>query len=248
MYKVYVVDDEPLMINSVIDTVSWPENGFEVVGSATDPEIAVSEICDMRPELVFCDLKMPGMDGIALIKLLREKGLDCEFIMLSAFGEFEASRSFFLMDGFDYLLKPLELQESELVLERVSRRIAEKNRLSPSTAFVQTYTDAFDELIAYITAHFNKKHTLASLSKQFNISPSYICALFSKHYESTLTIFLTNLRMTAAAERIASSEGALKEIAIDCGYSDYFYFCRVFKSYYGVPPTEYRQKHLSERP
>lgn len=248
MHKVYIVDDEPLMIESIIATVSWPENGFEVVGSATNPELAVAEICDIKPELVFCDLKMPGMDGIALMKLLREKNIDCEFIMLSAFGEFEASRKFFLMDGFDYLLKPLEAQEAELVLERVSRRLAEKDHLTPSTAFVPTQTDVFDELISYVTENFCKKHTLASLSARFNISSSYICSLFSKHYGSTLTIFLTDLRMRAAAKMLCESGAALKEIAVDCGYSDYFYFCRVFKSHFGVSPTEYRQKCQNECP
>lgn len=248
MHKVYLVDDEPLMLESIAGTVSWPENGFEVVGTATNPELAIREICELKPDLVFCDLKMPGMDGIAVMKLLREKNIDCEFIMLSAFGEFEVSRNFFLMDGFDYLLKPLEAQEAELVLERVSRRLAEKSHLTPSTAFVTTQTDAFDDLIAYVSTNYCKKHTLASLSKRFNISPSYICSLFSKHYSSTLTIFLTNLRMQAAAKALQRSDAALKEIAIDCGYSDYFYFCRVFKAYHGSSPTEYRQQRQSGCP
>lgn len=247
MYKVYIIDDEPLMIDSIIKSVSWPENGFEIVGHSTIPETAMAEICSIMPELVFCDLKLPGIDGVALIKLLRERGVESEFVMLSAFGEFEASRNFFLMGGFDYLLKPLESKEAEIVLERVSRKLAEKHQLSPSTAFVPTYTESFDNLVSYVSKNFNKKHTLISLSKRFNISQSYICSLFSKHYESTLTIFLTNLRMAAAAQMLTESNVPLKEIAIDCGYSDYFYFCRVFKSRHGVAPTEYRQQTQGDR-
>ena len=242
MYRVYIVDDEPLMIESISRTVQWAENGFEVIGANTSAEDAAIEILSPKPELVFCDLKMPGMDGIAMMKYLRDNGADCEFIMLSAFGEFEASRSFFLLDGFDYLLKPLETQEAELVLEQISRRLAKKNNLTPSTVFMQTQTEPFDKLITYVSENIQEKHTLSTLSSRFNISSSYICCLFSKYYESTLTIFLTNLRMDAAAKMIVDTNKALKEIAINCGYSDYFYFCRVFKAHFDLTPTAYRQK------
>ncbi len=242
MYGVYIVDDEGLMIKSIMQTISWGENGFEVIGSSTSPAVAQQEIKEKRPHLVFCDLKMPTMDGVALIKACRDDGLDTEFIMLSAFGEFEAGRKFFLMGGFDYLLKPLQAREAEIVLERLSRKLAEKYNLHPSTVFAATGNKSFDDLVRYVTVNFKKKFTLASLGKQFNLSENYICNLFSKHYQSTLTIFLTNIRMQEAARLMTSTDKALKEIALMCGYSDYFYFCRIFKGYYGESPTEYRQR------
>ena len=242
MYEVYLVDDEKLMIESVISAVAWPENGFEVIGYNTDPALAAAEIISLKPDLVICDLKMPRLDGIDLIKMLKDAGMGCEFIMLSAFGEFEASRDFFLMGGVDYLLKPFDPQEAALVLERLSRKLAEKNNLSPSTAPVKTLTKAFDDLVAYIYNNYEKKHTLDSLSRQFNISPNYICNLFSKHYDSTLTIFLTSIRMKMAAGMLKETEAPLKEIAAICGYPDYFYFSKTFKSYYGIPPTEYKRE------
>ncbi len=244
MYGVYIVDDEGLMIKCVMQTISWGENGFEVVGSSTSPVQAIEEIKQKQPHLVFCDLKMPSMDGISMIKACREAHIDTEFIMLSAFGEFEASRSFFVLGGFDYLLKPLQSQEAELVLERLARKLADKYDLHPSTDFAPTGTMAFDELIKYISFNFQKKHSLQALSRRFNLSEKYICNLFSKHYQSTLTMFLTNLRMREAAGMIISTGKPLKEIAICCGYSDYFYFCRIFKNYFGESPTEYRQRSM----
>ena len=241
MYGVYLVDDEKLMIDSVITAISWPEYGFEVIGANDDPVMAAAEIISLKPDLVICDLKMPRLDGIGLIKTLKDASMNCEFIMLSAFGEFEASRDFFLMGGADYLLKPLDPQEAALVLEKLSRKLAEKNHLSPRTTPVATQTKAFDELVEYISGHFDEKHTLDSLSKQFNISPNYICNLFSKHYDSTLTIFLTSIRMREASKLLKETDTPLKDIAVRCGYQDYFYFSRMFKSYFGIPPTEYRE-------
>lgn len=243
MHQVYLVDDEPLVISNMADSIAWPENGFEVVGSSTSPRKALEEIPVLLPDLVFCDLKMPEMSGIELIHALREKGIGCEFVILSAFAEFEASRSLFRMGGFDYLLKPLAEQEAEIVLERLSRKLSERQQPAALDSIPSKQTAAFESLVAFITENYSKKHTLASLSQQFNISQSYICSLFTRHYSSTLTSFLTDLRMRSAAEKLRSTNDALKEIAVDCGYSDYFYFCRVFKSYHGVPPTEYKQRH-----
>ena len=243
MYGVYIVDDEGLMIKSVMQTITWGENGFTVIGSSTNPQQAISDIQRLKPDLVFCDLKMPAIDGLSLIKNCKQLQLKCEFIMLSAFADFEASRKFFLMEGFDYLLKPLQQQEAELVLERLSRKLAAKNNLTPSTTFAATNTKAFDDLITYISQNFAKKYTLQSLSKQFNLSENYICNLFAKHYQSTLTIFLTNIRMQEATRLITSTDKALKEIAILCGYADYFYFCRIFKGHFNCSPTQYRQTY-----
>ena len=245
MYGAYIVDDESLMIESVIGTVSWAENGFEVIGSSTNPLLAVDEIISLKPDLVISDLKMPQMDGLTLMKTLRDAGENCEFVMLSAFGEFEASRDFFKMDGFDYLLKPLDPQDAESVLEKLWRKIAKKNNVTPVTSPISTKTTNFDSLVKHISENYGKKVNLKSLSREFNISANYICTLFAKHYNSTLTTFITGIRMREAARMLKETDSPLKEVAILCGYPDYFYFSRTFKAHFGVPPLEYRQAAIA---
>ncbi len=243
MHSVYIVDDDPLIVESLTTSVLWMDNGFEVAGSNTDPLAAVDDIMEIKPDVVFSDLKMPSMSGTQLIKTLKEHDVGCEFVMLSAFGTFEDARSFFLLNGFDYLLKPFNQSDAEIVLERLSRKLAKKDCLQPSVSFSSSGNTSFDELVQYITENFFKRFTLASLSKSFNISPNYICNLFARHYNSTLTIFVTNLRMSEAGRLIISTENAFKEIAVSCGYRDYFYFCKVFKEYYGITPSQYRDEH-----
>jgi YesN/AraC family two-component response regulator len=237
------VDDEPLIVSHIIETVSWEENGFVVAGSSSNPSYAIDEILKNSPDLVFCDLKMPEIDGIDLVRRLRDAGFNGEFVMLSAYAEFDATREFFRLEGFDYLLKPLDLQEADMVLEKVSRKLGSKRNADPTMTFTPSPSKSFDDLVCYVTEHFNKKHTLQSLSQRFGISESYICNLFSRHYNSTLRIFITDARMQEAARRLVCSDHSLKQIAIDCGYSDYFYFCRVFKTYFDMPPTDYREQH-----
>lgn len=241
MYSVYIVDDEKLMVEDLLNSIPWLENGFEVIGFNTNAQIALSEIVAQKPDVVFCDLKMPRFDGIELIKRIKEKFADTEYVMLSAYEEFEACRSFYRMDGFDYILKPLEQDAAALVLEALSRRLYSKHHQTPSVQFVPSQSKSFDDLVAYVTANFNRKHTLEELSILFNMNPTYICDLFAKQYESTLTIFVTNLRMKDASRLILSTDRPLKEISIFCGYQSYHHFCKVFKTHFGKSPSQYRE-------
>ena len=242
MYGVYIVDDEKMVVTDLIDAIPWLDFGFKVIGSSTSPGRALAEIVDLKPDVVFSDLRMPGPnDGIELIKRVQESCVDTEFVLLSAFADFEASRSFFTMGGVDYLLKPMNQDDAALVLEKVSRKIAAKHNMTPSVRFAPSQSTKFDLLVAYVTKNFSKKITLVGLSEKFNMSQTYICDLFAKHYDSTLKIFITNLRMNEASRLLLETDAPIKEIASHCGYSDHNYFCKIYKAHSGKSPTEFKE-------
>lgn len=235
MYAVYIVDDDPSILDEIVTDVPWMDNGFEVIGYTLSSTTAITEIEMLKPDVVFSDLKMPGISGVEMIKQLISRQLSCEYVMLSAYGTFEDSRDFFRLNGFDYILKPFQQQEVQMVLERLAAKLARK-RPKP---VILGMNPAFVDLTRYIANNFNQKHTLNSLSKQFGLSSHYICNLFAKHYNSTLTRYLTELRMQASLQMMCESMRPFKEIAIDCGYGDYVHFCRTFKEFYGASPTTY---------
>ena len=241
MYSVYIVDDEHLAVQNLISSIPWLENGFEVVGSNTNAISAIAEITGKKPDVVFTDLKMPACDGIELIRRVKENAVDTEFIILSAYEDFKASREFFLMGGIDYILKPLDQDDAALVLETLSRKLASKHNQTPTVQFTPSQSTGFDDVVNYVTENFSKKHTLEDLSSRFNMNPTYICDLFSKQYQSTLTIFVTNLRMKEASRLILQTDTPLKEICFFCGYQDYQRFCKVFKTHFGKIPSQYRE-------
>ena len=103
MYSVFLVDDDTLILDELIDTILWLDNGFTVVGSETNPFKAVDKIKELQPDVVFVDLKMPGMDGNGLIKTLKKNGTICEYVMISAYDNFENVRAFLLIIVVYYL-------------------------------------------------------------------------------------------------------------------------------------------------
>ena len=240
MYKVFLVDDEELIIKQMASTIPWMDNGFEIIGIETDPIRAVERVMELKPHVVFTDLRMPLFDGHTFMRTIKENGLDTEFVMLSAYGTFEDARTFFQQEGFDYLLKPLQLQEVQLVLEKLAGRLAKKYpMLETENSDTEQINPQFLELIAYIKEHYNEKFTLEKLSKKYGLSTGYICNLFATKYNTTLTCFMTNLRMEHASLMIKEGNSTLKSIAVECGYRDYFYFNKVFKGHFGVAPSQY---------
>ena len=239
MYSVYLVDDDTLILEEMIRMVPWLDNGFEVAGSQTDPTIALEEISFLMPDVVFCDLKMPEMDGNEMIRRLRETGKAApEFVMLSAYDSFENVRAFFQQSGFDYILKPVNNDEIQMVLENLNKRLAKKK---PAAQEKPTENPGFNKLVSYIDEHFSEKITLELLSKQFGFSKNYICGLFSRHLNTSLTCYLTKLRMEHARELLKNKTVLIKEVAASCGYPEYYHFFRVFKAYYGMSPKEMQE-------
>ena len=237
MYTTYLVDDEELILDELIRTIPWLDNGFEVIGSNTNPKIAFEEIIGLEPDVVFCDLKMLGMDGNELIKELKDAGAECEYVMVSAYDSFENVRTFFQQSGFDYILKPVQQDDISLVLERLVCRLAEKN---PQRRGDNAPTDntAFNELLIFIDENFDKKITLDMLSRQFGFSRNYICNLFSKYYGTSLSCYITEKRMEYARQLLKDKTKLLKDIAVECGYSEYVHFYKVFKDHFGISPKE----------
>ncbi len=218
MYAIYLVEDDPFALEALTQQFPWLENGFQLVGSARAPFQALAELEVLHPDVVLSDLKMPELDGIALMCAAQQKGVQAEWIILSAFSEFYEMRDFFREGGFDYLLKPVQNQELTLALEKLSAKLAQrpKQREEPTG----NITPSFIELTHYLEQNFQKQHTLDALSKRFALNPNYICSLFHKHYQTTLTRYLTQLRMQHALAMMQTTHKAYKEIASDCGYSD----------------------------
>lgn len=236
MYGVYLVDDDTLILEELVNMVPWLDNGFEVLGSSTNPVVAIDEIEELKPDVVFCDLKMPQMDGNELIRYIKERKIDTEYVMISAYDSFENVRAFFQQSGFDYILKPVKEDDMQMVLEGLIGKLRKKK---PATT-EETITDnkTFNSMIDYIKDNFTEKISLDILSEKFGFSKNYICGMFSKYLNTSLTCYLTEIRMAHAQKLLKDSKLLMKEVAMECGYEEYYHFSRVFKAYYGISPKE----------
>lgn len=120
MLKVLIVDDEKnicLMIQKMID---WESKDMEVVAIANNGKDAYEYIKTLKPDVVISDIRMPGFDGLNLVKMTLSEGIDISYIIISGYKYFEYAHTALKLGVEHYLLKPIDRNELEAVLDKIS--------------------------------------------------------------------------------------------------------------------------------
>ncbi len=130
MWKTVMIDDEPWALEGLAEIIDWQAAGFSIQGRFTDPQEAFAFLCESWPDVVFTDIRMPGLSGVDLISMARQKGIDCEFVLISAYEDFKAAQQAILLDVCGYVLKPYDSEEIHKVAEILQRHL-EKRRGAP---------------------------------------------------------------------------------------------------------------------
>ncbi len=123
MIKVVVAEDKPLILRSIKEKIrNWgPE--IEIAGEATNGEAALALIRELKPDVVFTDIRMPLMDGLKLIAEARESGPELHFVIISGYDEFEYARQAMKLEVSEYLLKPVKQEEINAIMDKISSKI-----------------------------------------------------------------------------------------------------------------------------
>lgn len=120
MIRTVVVDDEPVAREGLLRLLD-DDDDLELVGQAADGDEALELLRRERPDLVFLDVRMPGLDGIAVADALSEMESPPVFVFVTAHDE-HAVRAFEL-DAIDYVLKPFDRERLAEATTRVKRRL-----------------------------------------------------------------------------------------------------------------------------
>ena len=131
MYSVFAVDDEPIVLDGIRSKIDWEKNGFVFAGEASDGEIALSMIQEMKPDILLTDIKMPFMDGLQLSAAVKKIQPWIKIIILSGHDEFDYAKKAISIGIEDYLLKPFTPDEILSSLTKTAQRIdIERKQLS----------------------------------------------------------------------------------------------------------------------
>lgn len=106
--KILLVEDEYIVRQGIIKTVDWESINCEVIGEASDGGEAIEMIKTLLPDIIITDICMKEVDGIKMLKMLRENELEVKTIILSGYTDFEYAKSAMELGVRHYLLKPIE--------------------------------------------------------------------------------------------------------------------------------------------
>ncbi|WP_373493263.1 LytR/AlgR family response regulator transcription factor [Aquiflexum sp.] len=115
--KYYIVDDEILAIRE-LETLLLPYPKLELIGKSERVSKAISDINTLKPDLIFLDINMPGMDGFELLGKLEEVP---EVIFVTAYDEYAIKA--FEVNALDYILKPINPDRLKDAILKVEKRI-----------------------------------------------------------------------------------------------------------------------------
>lgn len=119
MYKILIADDEPKVIQLIKALIEWDRLDIELVATVRDGKSAFREIEKLKPDIVITDIRMPGYDGIELIRQVRRLKLKVDFIIVSGYQHFDYAHNAIKYDVKDYLLKPLKKEEINQTLKKM---------------------------------------------------------------------------------------------------------------------------------
>ncbi len=236
--RIVVVEDEITARRGLIRLLEDFDERLRVVGQAADGRQGLALLHALSPDVCFVDIKMPVMDGLAMLQQARDQGLQLPFVVVSAFAEFEYARQAMKLDVREYLVKPVTLEDMETVIRRLMSAQSEGNSVQ------NVRHPMVERALKMIQERNNEPINLAAVSKELKITPEYLSYLFHRDMGMNFSTYLRNHRIDRACTLLRDGNARIYEVARATGFTDSKYFCRVFREVTGKSPSTYIKEEI----
>lgn len=240
-----VIADDELIIRQGLTSIDWNRYGIMVLGTAENGNEALSIIISKHPQILITDIRMPGMDGLKLIEAAKEQVPEIQSILLTGYEDFNYAKTAISLGAIDYILKPSDPDEIiEAVLKAKSKidEIIQLRNLGNQCKQRKINNRIVREVLDYIENHYSEDISLFTAAEHVHMNHVYLSRLFKKELGETFLENLTKYRLQKACELLSNFDYKIYEISSMVGIFDPGYFSQVFKKYYGLTPSEYRDK------
>ena len=233
-----IADDENLELKVLEKTIKkFFLNELEIFMASNGKQAA--QIGDETEiNIALLDIEMPGMNGIELAKLLREKNPDCIIIFITAYDRFDYAIEAMHIKAFDYLLKPWK---EEKLTGLISEAIVNIKKLSLENSANENLQESQKSAIKkYIKENYKRDISAGDVAGILGYSDVYFSKIFKQLFDDTFINYLTKVRIDKAKVLLKDVSFNIKEVGASVGYTDSNYFTKVFKRAVGMSPSEYR--------
>lgn len=235
MKKIVIVEDEFRTRQGLGHLINKVDLGCRVIGEAENGYEGLKMIRDLEPDIVITDIRMPKMDGLEMIEKVKTMGIECMFVILSGYADFEYARQGLRLGVKEYLLKPATISDVKELL----RKLSEEGKEREEDEQTAEYSPAVKEMVSVIEENYGMRLGLDGFSDRFRLTPEYLSNLFAKETGMTFSNYLKKVRIEKAKELILNTDMKIYEVAYSVGYPDQKYFSKVFKEYTGVSAKQY---------
>lgn len=238
--KVLLADDEHTIREGFKHLFDWEKHGCTLIGEARDGRETLEKIESLDPDIVIIDISMPVLSGLEVIRKIKKQGLKTAFVIVSGYDDFSYCQEALRLKVEAYLLKPVNFEELDEIVDSLKIKLGEKDILS-DREIADTDRKLIRDMTDYLNEHLGEEINLKVLGEVFYLTPNYISRVFRDELGVNYLTYLTHLRIEKAKKLLLSTDMGIGEISDASGFHDYRTFTKVFKKYESVPPTQFRK-------
>lgn len=134
MFKLLIVEDDITIRKGLVECVQWKDYGIEIIGEASNGRKALAVIESGPVDIVLTDVVMPQMDGIELVRRIREKSRAIKIVFASGHSDLLYLKEAFKLDVLDYIIKPVIMEELDAVFKKITGICKEEQRQQENLA------------------------------------------------------------------------------------------------------------------
>ncbi|GAA0118308.1 response regulator transcription factor [Clostridium perfringens] len=249
MVSIMVADDEQLERSVLIAILKKNLRVKEIIEAKNGKE-ALELNRELNPDIIIMDIKMPGINGIKALELIKKENPNKEIIMLTAYDDFEFIHKVLVLGGSDYILKPIKPDKIMEIVDNIIDKVENKRiELGDKKHIDEKYSDSslnneekiVDKVSKYIDDNMDKMLKLEELASICNLSPGYFSRIFKKETGKTVITYINEKKVERAKKLLKESKEPIINISLDLGFDDCGYFIRVFKKITGLTPKAFRE-------
>ena len=252
LLKAYLVDDEYLERTLLRYSIPWKDYGVEIAGEAGSGRELLAMLQKNQPDILFTDICMPDMDGLALSRAVRERYRNTDIVILSGHGDFKYAKEAICIGVTEYLLKPVNREEVATTLKKIRKCRSAKAEASAVTSALRSEqtvnqgnssAGVVERAARFIADSLSDSSlSLKTVAEHLFISSSYLSRIFRQETGETLTDYIMQLRIIQSTEYFRNTDLKAYEVAEKIGFNDCHYFSLCFKKCMGKTVQEYRKE------
>jgi len=252
--KALIIEDDDDVRDFVADSL---RDGMDVT-VAKDGEEGLRLAYERQPDVIVCDVMMPGIDGFEVTRRLKDNFLTCHIpvILLTAYASDDNKLEGIEAGADSYITKPfsvkyLKARINKLIEQReqLRRKYTETPQAATSLITITDRDKAFlDKINALIDRNIdNVDFNIDAFAAEMNMARSTLFKKVKGITGNSPNEYITIERLKRAAEMIVGSDSTIAEIAYSVGFNDPLYFSRCFKAQFGQTPTACRAKAIHKQ-